>query len=399
MKHYVVGGMLFGIMAILTFNGFQCGSAESTSAKLYISRQDWPGAEKALLKEVANNPNNPEAWFLLGDVRRNMSNYPGMMEAFDKAAAAPGVTPEILSNIEKDKLNVWGTSIKTGVSISQRLAPPEAGKPPAGAPVPADSVPILRQQAVDHYKTAILIEPDSVIGYHNLAIAYTQTGNLDGAVTALQQAAQKKPSVETYSYLADAYLRKADEAEKAKDTVVANSNYSGALAAMGQARRLDPANDQLLNTMIDLYTKLGRAEEAKPFIREGIAKDPTNKVYQYNLGVLLMQTDSLQESLPYFDAAIKSDPAFESALINAASVHMKLGDKMRKATQGSDSKKSDDKAYVEHFKSAAGYYEKLVEMKPDEANYWEYLASAYANAGMVSKAKTAIDKADSLKKK
>src|SRR5262249_1695285 len=154
-----------------------------------------------------------------------------------------------------------------------------------------------------------------------------------------------------------------------------------------QARKMDPTNDQMLNSMIDLYTRLGRANEAKPFIREGIAKDPSNKVYQYNLGVLLMQTDSLKESLPYFDAAIKPDSSFESALINAASVHMKLGDRMRKSTQGSDSKKGDDKAYVEEFKAATAYYTRLTAMKPEEANYWEYLASAYANAGMVKQAK------------
>ena len=111
-----------------------------------------------------------------------------------------------------------------------------------------------------------------------------------------------------------------------------------------------------------------------------------------------MQTDSLEEAIPHFDAAIKSDSSFESAWIDLASTHMKLGKKL-KDEQNAESKKDNSKAIVDHFKKAAVCYEKLTQLKKDYPDYWEYLGSAYANAGMIDKAKKAIEKSDALRKK
>src|SRR5258708_12143431 len=98
MKLHLLALISLGTLAIVALNGFQCGSAESTSAKLYMQRQDWAGAERVLLKEVANNPNNAEAWQMLGEVRRNLGNTKGMLEAYDKVASIPALLPEILTN-------------------------------------------------------------------------------------------------------------------------------------------------------------------------------------------------------------------------------------------------------------------------------------------------------------
>jgi hypothetical protein len=48
----------------LTLTGFQCGSAETTSAKLYMQQKNWAKAEESLLKELSKNEKNEEAQYL-----------------------------------------------------------------------------------------------------------------------------------------------------------------------------------------------------------------------------------------------------------------------------------------------------------------------------------------------
>ena len=53
MKKFIIYGMLVISAASLALMGFQCSSAEMTSAKLYIQRKEFQNAEAQLLKEVA----------------------------------------------------------------------------------------------------------------------------------------------------------------------------------------------------------------------------------------------------------------------------------------------------------------------------------------------------------
>src|SRR5258707_366609 len=89
MKTYALMSVILIIVASLCFTGFQCGSAESTSAKLYMKNRDFEKAEAALMKDLEKDPNNAESWYFLGDVRREMKNYQGMIEAFDKCLKSP----------------------------------------------------------------------------------------------------------------------------------------------------------------------------------------------------------------------------------------------------------------------------------------------------------------------
>ena len=93
MKQYSLLLFFLILIASLSFTGFQCSSAESTSAKLYMQRGDLAAAEKSLTSDTEKNPNNPESWYLLGDVRRQRGNYQGMMDAFDRSLKAGATGP------------------------------------------------------------------------------------------------------------------------------------------------------------------------------------------------------------------------------------------------------------------------------------------------------------------
>ncbi len=397
MKYSAIISVLCLLLVGLMITGFQCSSSELTSAKLYMSQKNYQRADTSLTKELSINPQNPEAWYLLGRVKLELGEYDKMADAFDKSLEN---SKEYEKDISDAKRYVWQLSVNKGASLYNRSSVLEH----EASGTKNDSVRIYRQEAAESYKTALRMNPDSAITYTNLAIDQLALDNYDDAITTLNSGIQHTHAVTLDTMLIDAYRSKLNDlntkiidAEAKKDKEAENNLFSQAITSVNQARQLFPENTELMAIQTDFYVRSGRAEEAKPSIREALQKDPTNKISHYNLGVLLLQSDSLDGAISEFEAALKTDPSYDVALQNAAVAYMKLGDKKRKANQEAGAK--EDKSYRTYFKKAADYFEQLTKIKPDDPAIWEYLASAYANADMVSKAKEALKKADELRKK
>ena len=401
MKQWSIVCILAVILSSFFLTGFQCGSAEETSAKLYIQRAQWREAEAALLKETEKNPANAEAWYMLGQTRLKRGEKAGdegsydtmkifftsMTEAYKKAKE---LSPDYVAKTNTEELYSWQKAINYGVNLYNKSV--GASK---------DSASMLRQKAITAYETSIIIRPDSILAYKNAAVASHAEGRVDEEIAYLKEARKHKSDPDVSAQIIQYYLDKAEEANAKKETEKANGLYNTALVELSEARKADPGNTQLMDAMINLYIKLGKAADAVPLMEEALSKDPNNKLYHYNLGVLLIQADKLPESIAHFDAAIKIDPAYDIAIQNAGVAQMKWADKMKtKAVAESEDKKTKlDKSYQEHFKAAAVYFDKLVQLKPQDVNLYDLLISAYANGGDLKKAEEWAKKADVLRKK
>src|SRR5260221_1352822 len=97
---------------------------------------------------------------------------------------------------------------------------------------------------------------------------------------------KKDPAFQTA--IINAYIQKAEEAKKSGNTQLAAEGFTAAIAALTEARAADPSNPDLLGTLINLYIEAGKAQDAMPLMKEAVAKDPKNKVYQNDLGLLLL---------------------------------------------------------------------------------------------------------------
>jgi len=399
MKNLSIVTVIAVVCSSLMFTGFQCGSAESTSAKLYMQRQEWDAAETALLKEVENNPGNAEAWHNLGQVRlrkaekaldaRNFAqaktDLENMAYSFSKSTAA---SPDFQAEIATEEMFAWQKALNAGVELFN-----------SSIKAPADQQSSLRSQAVMMYDVAISIMPDSLLPYKNAAIALQADNRTNDALPYLTKARKISPDPDVLSSLIAIYIQMGDDLKAKSDEAGAMEKYNMALEVLGEARAAAPDDPDIMNGMIDLYIKVGRAAEAIPLMEEGLKKDPKNRDYQYNLGVLLMQSGKAAEAIPHFDAALEVDPSYEYALQNAGTANLKIADEMKRAAQSDDPRGTkNDKAYVEYFKKAAGYFKKLTEIRPADANAWDALGSAYANSGMLKEAEAAIKKADELRK-
>src|SRR5437879_6313812 len=199
MKRYTFAALVFFLLGCLLC-GFQCGSSDMTSAKLYIQHTDWDKAEAALQREVTKNPANSEAWYLLGQARMQRENYQGMMEAFDNSMKGG---KELEKNIGDSKKYVWGKSLNDGVTLYNKSV--GASK---------DSAAMLRDRAVEKYKIALMINPDSAMTYQNLAFAYHANGKYEEEIATIKQGLAKKSTPEMRSALINAYLQRGQTAEE-----------------------------------------------------------------------------------------------------------------------------------------------------------------------------------------
>jgi len=382
----IVFAVLFMLGCVLT--GFQCGSTEMTSAKLYLAHPEVAGnlekAEAALEREVAKNPGNSEAWFRLGQTRYELKKYIEMGQAMDQSLKAGS---EFSKECVTYKMNAWSQLINKGVAQQNLIA--KGNK---------DSTQFYAANAQKSYLDAVQLNPDSAITYEYLAITYSVQKNYPTQIAYLTKARDRKNDNAYTIDIINAYNAKADGERLAGDTASANADLNKALAELVTARQKEPDNTELLRSSINIYIQLGRAKEALPLMEESLAKKPEDKELNFNLGILLMQSDNLDEAIPRFEKAISIDPNFEEALRNVSVAYVKQGEKLKQASAASGSK-TVDKSYIAKFQSAVKHLEKLTELKKDNPDYWDALATAYANANMIKDANRAMKMADGLRKK
>jgi tetratricopeptide (TPR) repeat protein len=379
------------ILAVLFFTttGFQCGSAETTSAKLYMQQKNWPRAEESLLKEVTKNPNNEEAWLLLGQARLEMKNYPGMLEAYQKALSLSDVHK---AEINRNRLAVWAMSYNEGVAYYNK------GRDTAS----------YFDKAIVSFNTAIMMEPDSSSTYFVAALAQYAKQDVDGAAKSLETALVKKPDyAEAARFLGQLYYMQAAKKLEAKDQAGADALYLKAVGPFETAYKCESSNAENITNLIEVYERTKQNDKALNLTRDAVAREPGNKVFRYAYGVFLLRQENYQEATVQFEEALKIDPEYADAVYNCGVSYLNWGVAMkeaadkkyeaeRKANKGKDVK--EDYSFKEKLKLALPYLEKSAKLRPDDALLWQQLARVYANLNMNDKSKAAFERYDQLTK-
>lgn len=386
------------LVLVLAVMGFQCSSAEMTSAKMYIQRSDWANAERSLEQEVAKNPNNAEAWYLLGRARMELKNYKGMNEAFTRSLAAGN---QFEKDIKSVRLALWGQLFNSGVDAYLK------GKKAQG-----DSAAILLQKSVENFNTAILLNPDSASTYTNLGLSYLALNDFEDAARNFEIALQKEKDPDLTSSLANMYVERgrkfqteaqgASSAKKDSLQKVSKHNFDKAISTLEQGRQWWADNLNVVSSLLDAYLAAGRTEEAMNNFKLAVEKSPNNRLYRYNYGVLLLKAGNHKEAVEQFEASVVVDPKFEDALYNLSVAYLQWGAKRRSEAEASAKSGGKDrtveKSYEEQFRKAKETLERLRDLKPNDPDVWEALGQAYANLNMAKLASEAFAKADALRK-
>ncbi|MCB0388495.1 MAG: tetratricopeptide repeat protein, partial [Winogradskyella sp.] len=176
-----------------------------------------------------------------------------------------------------------------------------------------------------------------------------------------------------------------------------------ALAAMEKARQANPDDLNLLISHANLYFQSGNKEKFKQLLQEATEKDPNNPELQFNLGVMSQESGDFDSAKKYYDRAIELDPTYTNAEINMAAMILDQEKALIEEMNSLGSSPADNKRYDELklqrtkiYKSAIPYLESVMKVDPDNIDAAKTLMNIYSATGDTEKYKAMKAKVDAL---
>ena len=378
-------GILVVISMVLGLSAFSCSSTELTSAKLYIQQKNFDKAKDALEKEITKNPKSDEGFYLLGYIYGEEGNWDGMIENFDKSLA---ISDKHAKDITDSRKYYWQDNFNKGVGYFNK-----------GTKVSSeDSIKMFFNKSVERFKNCTIIEPDSVGPYQNMVYSLINAGRDDELEKPLLKVVELNKAASAYVDLgkvynneALTYLNSFKDTKNIDDSIKAMATYDKEIALLEEGQKLYPDDTKILAQLSNAYVDANKLDIAMATFQKGIESDPTNEIYRYNYGVLLLGADKYEEAEVQFNKAIELKDDYTSAYYNLGVTYLKWGASLQ---EKAITEESDDLTYKDKFGLAVIPLEKYLEKNPEDANIWNYLGKVYANLGENDKSKEAFEKAD-----
>jgi tetratricopeptide (TPR) repeat protein len=163
--------------------------------------------------------------------------------------------------------------------------------------------------AASHFGNAAVIFPDSIGAYVNQAYAFFSAGEAEKAIEPFETAVEKgDESEDTFIYLADLY-RTYDQPDKG-------------IELLERARELYPGNENIQAQLMNFYVSSGREDEAMQVYKDAVASEPSNKLYRYNYGSLLLEIEDYDGAIEQLTRAVEIDPNYGNAYYNLGAAYV-----------------------------------------------------------------------------
>ena len=321
---------LLSVAPILLVLG--CQSPALTAAKLYLKQDQSQKAKEQLVLALETEPQNAEAHFLLGKIYSVEGDYAAMDAAF---ARSVDLSPKFRDQIEQTREYYWAREYNAGVGDAQ------------GEDAELD-------RALDRFKNAVLIRPERLEAWRNLAYVYYQIGQADAAIATYQRIVSADPADASSLYsLGVLYLNQ--------------DRYQEAVGTLSQLLEVDPRHlDGHINLAV-AQVHTGDDKGAEDHYRKAIEIDPGAPNSYYNLGNLYWQQEDYTAALKAYEKTVELKPDDGDARYNLAITYLALED----------------------MDSALPLLQQLSEMTPDNALVWRELGRIYAHKGRLEESKRA----------
>jgi len=386
------------IMLFLASAIFSVAQAQYlTSARLYLKLKEYQQAESSALKAVEKDPDDEEAWFVLGLARYELKKYSEMLDAFDKSVA---VKPTHKDEISRYRMVLWANSYNAGIKYYNK------GR---------DSVNYY-DNAVDSLNLAIKAMPDSSSTYYVAALSYYGKKDYPNSIKMLNISVEKDPKkTDAIRLLGQLHMQLGREKRDAKDSTGALEEFKLSAEAFEKLYDADPTNAENVISLIDVYERAGMSDKALSLTSNCVKTDPNNRVCRFAYGVYLLKKEMYGESIEQLKAVIEIEPdnkdeMYKDATYNLGVANLNWGVAMkeesdkkaeeeRKALKGKKKQSvQEDLTYKEKFQAAVPYLEKTAEFREGDPVIYTQLGKLYANLNKAKEAKAAFEKADKLMK-
>jgi tetratricopeptide (TPR) repeat protein len=133
-----------------------------------------------------------------------------------------------------------------------------------------------------------------------------------------------------------------------------------AMKAVQDARKANPGDVGLILTEANLYIQLGEKQRYKELIKEALKKDSNNAVLYFNLGVVNSEQGDNVLAREYYEKAIEIDPSMENAYLNLVALILKNESKIVEQMNSLGNSRADNLKYDKFKKERETLYKECV---------------------------------------
>lgn len=272
-------------------------------AKLDLRNKDYDRAMENLDKALQKDPNNAAALELKGQVLQEQafatqdaaehSRLIGeMIAAYGRAKE---VNPEAAADIDNRIKVAYFNEFQRGIQAFNRGQNAEDGTAEFS-------------NAAAYFESASMIEPDSAGAYVNRAFALINAKRSEEAIPAFEGAIEHGDnSPDTYIYLGDLYAQYNQPAKRVQILETANEMF--------------PGNQDVQAQLLNAYVSSGQMDRAITVYKDAVMNDPTNKLYRYNYGSLLLEAEDYEGAVEQLSEAVKIDSEYGDAQYNLGAAY------------------------------------------------------------------------------
>ncbi|MCB0253809.1 MAG: tetratricopeptide repeat protein, partial [Anaerolineae bacterium] len=280
----------------------------------YLRQDDLDSADSVAQAMVDRSPSAYQSYLLIGRVAQARDDAPAALAALRQAASLAPTNAALQSQVgdvflEAGRLDDAATAYNTALSLDRRSVPALTG---LGRVYQRQN---LFNQAETALRRALDLAPNDPGALSSLGRTLLSSGHAADAIplleqaTELQAARQETVPVDTLTALADAYLA-ADQIDEG-------------LAIYLERLDLDPEQAPLV--IAQALLGAGQNERAVETMQQYAAERPEDPAALALLGLVLRQSDRVEESLEPLAQAIELDPDYLPAYIQQGDALLDLG--------------------------------------------------------------------------
>ena len=180
-------------------------------------------------------------------------------------------------------------------------------------------------------------------------------------------------------------------------------NDTKSLEIIRKAKDKFPDDLDFAKSEVATLIKLGKSDEAKVGLEEAIAKEPDNAALYFQLGIMEEELGNNEEAKKAYAKSTEVDPNYYNASFNIAVLYYNeavnlITEKNNLGISKDDMQKAESmqKDIDERLKAAMPYWEKVLELEPEERTALETLQYIYMQEKLYDKAEEMKNRLEAL---
>jgi len=305
-KRMLVLSVMIMSLSLFVFQGCIANNPYITGAKIAMENQDYKLAKEEINKALEKNPKIAEAYFLLGNIAIEDTEYAKMREYFDKSIE---VSDDFKSKIDAKITEVFAYLYKNGA-----LAFNDAVKSMQENKLAVSTAKF--KEAVTFFSQALAVNSDLKGDDRKikkiLADSYIQLKKASEA---------KKMYLEALVY----YPKDIGIIKNIASLLIEEKKDEEAVKYFEMAMKLEPGNKDIIMRMAAYYEGKENFDKALQMYNELLKINATDVTILFNKSVLLRKTNQKEEALKIMEKVVKLSPDDTDALIILSSYYNEIG--------------------------------------------------------------------------